>query len=191
MERWHRQFPSQNYLQSRLMAMDSAAFTYREIGATRGAFPGGYKHDRRRFLLGKGPEVWERAQVALSQGRQFPPGWTQIYYPMPAWQPGAALLMLFRLGGLWWVNTCRIVYVIEEANRYGFAYGTLPGHVECGEEYFGVEMDEHQQVWFVLEAFSRPRFWAAWPGYPLARFMQARFARHAGLAMQAAAQKSE
>jgi uncharacterized protein (UPF0548 family) len=37
--------------------------------------------------------------------------------------------------GFWSLNACRIVYVIEEEEasllrRYGFAFGTLPGHVE-------------------------------------------------------------
>jgi uncharacterized protein (UPF0548 family) len=31
---------------------------------------------------------------------------------------------------------CRIVYVIDEPDRRGFAYGTLPGHPERGEEAF-------------------------------------------------------
>jgi hypothetical protein len=28
--------------------------------------------------------------------------------------------------GVWTLNTCRIVYVVDEATRFGFAYGTLP-----------------------------------------------------------------
>jgi uncharacterized protein (UPF0548 family) len=31
----------------------------------------------------------------------------------------------------------RVVYVIDEADRQGFAYGTLPGHPESGEEALG------------------------------------------------------
>ena len=37
--------------------------------------------------------------------------------------------------GLWWLNACRIVYVVDEAGpvtRFGFAYGTLPGHAGSG-----------------------------------------------------------
>jgi uncharacterized protein (UPF0548 family) len=45
--------------------------------------------------------------------------------------------------GLWSLNACLIVYVIEEEasllKRYGFAFGTLPGHVERGEDRFTVE----------------------------------------------------
>lgn len=38
-----------------------------------------------------------------------------------------------------WVDaTCRIVAVVDEPDRYGFAYGTLPNHPERGEESFVV-----------------------------------------------------
>ena len=32
----------------------------------------------------------------------------------------------------------RIVGVVDEPDRWGFAYGTLPGHIEIGEEAFVV-----------------------------------------------------
>ncbi|MFF1876025.1 DUF1990 family protein, partial [Kitasatospora herbaricolor] len=50
----------------------------------------------------------------------------------------------------------RVVYVIDEPNRAGFAYGTLHGHPESGEEAFIVEQRDDGSVWFVLRAFSRP-----------------------------------
>ena len=36
---------------------------------------------------------------------------------------------------------CRVVYVVDEPDRRGFAYGTLPGHAESGEELFMVRFD--------------------------------------------------
>ena len=36
---------------------------------------------------------------------------------------------------------CRVVYVVDEPDRRGFAYGTLPGHAETGEELFAVRYD--------------------------------------------------
>jgi uncharacterized protein (UPF0548 family) len=50
----------------------------------------------------------------------------------------------------------RVVYVIDEQNRVGFAYGTLHGHPESGEEAFIVELRDDGSVWFVLRAFSQP-----------------------------------
>jgi uncharacterized protein (UPF0548 family) len=51
--------------------------------------------------------------------------------------------------------TCRIVAVIDEPNRYGFAYGTLPAHVERGEEAFVVTRDGEGSR-LDVDAISRP-----------------------------------
>jgi uncharacterized protein (UPF0548 family) len=92
-----------------------------------------------------------------------------------------------RVIGLWWLNACRIVYVIDEGGpvqRFGFAYGTLPGHVESGEERFLIEWDQGENsVWYDILAFSRPRHPLARLGYPFARLMQKRFARDSVKAM--------
>jgi uncharacterized protein (UPF0548 family) len=88
--------------------------------------------------------------------------------------------------GFWWLNACRIVYVIDEAapiRRFGFAYGTLPAHVERGEERFCIEQDSQGAVWYDLSAFSRPHFWPVRMAKPLARALQRRFAAESKRAM--------
>lgn len=67
----------------------------------------------------------------------------------------------------------RVVYVIDEPLRKGFAYGTLPGHPERGEEAFVVEYRDDDSVWLTLRAFSRPAGWVFWAGYPVLRLLQA------------------
>ncbi len=42
---------------------------------------------------------------------------------------------------LWVTVACWVVYVVDEPERFGFAYGTLPHHVIEGEESFVVERD--------------------------------------------------
>lgn len=82
--------------------------------------------------------------------------------------------------GFWSLNACRIIYTIEEENdspRYGFAFGTLPGHVEEGEERFTVEWNRNEDaVWYELLSFARPKPLLAKLGYPLVRLVQKRFA---------------
>jgi len=85
--------------------------------------------------------------------------------------------------GLWWLNSCRIVYVIDIQDKFGFAYGTLPGHAECGEELFMVEKMPDGTVRYVLKAFSRPRVWLARLGYPIARAYQRKFVRDSKASM--------
>jgi uncharacterized protein (UPF0548 family) len=55
---------------------------------------------------------------------------------------------------------CRVVYVVDEPNRRGFAYGTLPGHAESGEELFTVRYDPiGEAVHAEVSAFSRHGTW--------------------------------
>ena len=95
---------------------------------------------------------------------------------------GTTVAVLARHYGFHSLNPCRISYTIEEDEgglvRRGFAYGTLPGHGERGEESFTVEWHhEDDSVFYELYAFSRPNHLLAWLGYPLARRLQRRFAR--------------
>ncbi len=71
----------------------------------------------------------------------------------------------------------RVVYVIDEPMRKGFAYGTLPGHPERGEEAFIVEKRDDESVWLLIRAFSRPANPFIWLGYPIVRLMQEIYTR--------------
>ena len=105
-------------------------------------------------------------------------------------QAGQVVAVIARFFGLWWLNACRIVYVVDEegpVQRYGFAYGTLPEHAESGEERFTVEWHEQDDaVWYDIVAFSRPQQLLARLGYPFTRRLQRRFARDSAAAMQRA-----
>ena len=95
--------------------------------------------------------------------------------------------ILARSLGLWWLNACRIVAVVNEhgpVNRFGFVYGTLPDHAGSGEERFLIEWDrEEGSVWYDILAFSWPRHVLARLGYPWARRVQKRFGRDSAAAM--------
>jgi uncharacterized protein (UPF0548 family) len=71
----------------------------------------------------------------------------------------------------------RVIYVVKEPKRVGFAYGTLKGHPENGEESWMVEQRDDGSVWMTVRAFSRPAnpFW--WCGYPVLRIVQAVYTR--------------
>ncbi|WP_353809804.1 DUF1990 family protein [Agromyces sp. SYSU T00194] len=49
-----------------------------------------------------------------------------------------------------------VVYVIDEPDRVGFAYGTVSGGPLSGEESFVVERREDDSVWLTIRAFHRP-----------------------------------
>jgi uncharacterized protein (UPF0548 family) len=166
-------------------------FSYPAVGATRTAPPAGYDLDHHRVRLGAGQAAYRRACSALDRWQMFDIPWVQLCWPTVPAEPGACVVVLVRLVGIWWLNACRVVYRVEEVGdveRFGFAYGTLPGHAEMGEERFLIEWDHATDaVWYDLLAFSRPRHPLARLGYPLARRWQKRFACASLAAMRKAA----
>lgn len=161
-------------------------WTYDEVGHTRDErSPRGFAIDHNRVRLGSGPEAFAAARTQLRAWRMFPP-WTAIEPMATPIEEGRALAVLVNALGLWFLNAARIVYVIDEPRRAGFAYGTLPGHAECGEERFLVERADDNSVWYDVRAFSRPRFWGARLAYPLTRSLQRRFGRDSKAAMRRA-----
>ena len=79
---------------------------------------------------------------------------------------------------------CRVVWSVEEDRRAGFAYGTLPGHPEQGEEAFVVDWGADGAVWFTVRAVSRPAAWYMQAAGPLGRSGQRVFARRYVSALQ-------
>ena len=71
---------------------------------------------------------------------------------------------------------CRIVAVFKEPDLFGFAYGTLPGHPERGEECFVVERRD-EGTYFSIRAFSTPVDPLARLAGPLGRVVQRRVTR--------------
>lgn len=182
------------------------AFSYAEVGATRtiarGRGPVGFNYDETRARIGEGEEEFAAACAALRAWVMFPAPWTKIAPAHALIREGTVVAMQAHSLGLWWLNACRVVYVIDDENltesgegavvkgeaamvrRFGFAYGTLPAHVECGEERFSVELHADGGVWYDLRAFSRPRYWLVRLAKPIARRLQWRFARDSVAAMK-------
>jgi uncharacterized protein (UPF0548 family) len=90
-------------------------------------------------------------------------------------RPGDTAVLLLGWGPASLRIPVRVVYLIDEPTRRGFAYGTLPGHPESGEEAFVVELREDESVWLTIRAFSRPAHAALWVVYPVLRLFQAIF----------------
>lgn len=168
-------------------------FTYSEVGATGTGQASGFDRDHQRIKLGEGEPVFQSARDALQRWEQFRLGWVEVVHP-PQIVSGEVVAILGRAFGLWWLNSCRIIDVIDETgpvNRFGFAYRTLPNHVEKGEERFLIEWDrEDNSVWYDILAYSRPNHPLAWMGYPLVRRFQEQFRRDSARAMMRATGKT-
>ena len=173
-----------------LESQRDAGFSYPEVGATATSPPRDYNVDHARFLLGQAPVAFSRGKLAIGRWEMFHNGWTQLCWPDAPIESGTNVAMMARCFGLYSINFCRIVYVIDEPRKYGFAYGTLPDHVEAGEERFVVEWLEDGTVWYDVFAFSRARHVLARIANPAVRGLQRKFRRDSGRAMQAAVMES-
>lgn len=80
----------------------------------------------------------------------------QVSASSPTAVAGAVLLLGLGIGSLRLWAPCRVVYAVDEPRRRGFAYGTLAGHLESGEEAFMIEHHDDDSVSFRITAFSRP-----------------------------------
>ena len=183
--------PSPDTIRDFLAAQTLLDLTYAAVGATATVSPQGYTVDRTRVKLGEGEDVFRVAKAALARWDHFRLGWAEAFPTDTPLETGACVAVVARVLGLWWVNACRIVYAVDDAgpvSRFGYAYGTLPGHAESGEERFLVEWDRADDgVWYDIIAFSRPNHPLARLGYPLTRRTQRRFARDSAVAMRKAA----
>ena len=184
--------PSESDIAKFLSAQSSLPFSYTEVGVTgvkrtaQSTATHGYNVDHNRIELGRGAEVYARAVAALKQWRQFDLGWVTLVPRGVKIEQGATVAVKARACGMWSLNACRVVYVVDEMDsRFGFAYGTLPDHIERGEERFLIEWNRtDDSVWYDILAFSQPRHPLVKLGAPVARMMQKRFARDSLAAMK-------
>jgi uncharacterized protein (UPF0548 family) len=146
--------------------------TYPEVGATAGELPAGYQHLHASRAVGTGRQLFDQcAETIMTWGVQRGAG--LLVVPGLRVTDGAENRIALRLGPLRTWAPCRVVYVVDEQDRKGFAYGTLRGHPECGEESFVVTFED-DVVRFEVTAFSRPARWFARLGGPVTRLVQRR-----------------
>lgn len=189
------QKPSAVQIHEFIESQSRLEFTYPSIGATRnGNHPSGYVVDHHSIHLGAGQTTFEAARQALCAWQHYHFDWIELQRPKEDPQPHQTVSVLARAWKFWVLNACRVVYVIQEERpirRFAFAYGTLPEHVETGEERFQVEWHpKDDSVWYDILAFSRPRQMFAKLAYPYVRRKQKRFAQESMRAMQAAVKRA-
>ncbi len=172
-----------------LESAGSRPVSYPEVGSTLGVLPAGYAVDRNRVDLGSGRDTWTRAVAALRAWRMFELGWVEIRPATPPIELHRTVAAVVRAMGVWFLNPCRIVAVVDEPRRFGFSYGTVDGHFERGEERFLVEWRPDDGVHYEILAFSRPGRLLSRLGKPFVRRLQRRFAADSKRAMARAVQE--
>lgn len=174
--------PTADDIHHYLLEQRSESFSYPDVGASeRDECPSGFSWDTYTVELGNGEAVFERACAAIVDWQMMPHPMTSVYWPVGP-QVGVEVIVGFNLGPIRTLNPCRVVYVVDEevagVRRFGFGYGTLPGHAESGEERFLVIHDlARGNVHYQVCSFSRPKHILARVAKPLARYLQAKFRR--------------
>ncbi|BCI52910.1 hypothetical protein NIIDNTM18_21880 [Mycolicibacterium litorale] len=140
----------------KLSDLATLALTYPEVGATAGAMPPGYHHVRESAPIGSGRARFEEAAAAVMRWGMLRGAGVRVQATTEVAEVGSEVIV-----GLGPVRApCRVVYVVDEPDRRGFAYGTLPGHAETGEELFAVRYDPAtERVYAEVAAFSRHGTW--------------------------------
>ncbi|MGK5533372.1 DUF1990 family protein [Streptomyces sp. URMC 129] len=164
-------------------------FTYPAVGATRDAGAGatpppGFHALRERTRVGTGPAALAAAGRALLEWRMHRAVGMTVEADADRAAPGVAVTVGMGAGPLRLRAPCRVVWVVDEPDRVGFAYGTLPGHPEAGEEAFVVERLPDDTVWLTVTAFSRGAAWYARAAGPVGRAAQRAVARRYGRALR-------
>jgi uncharacterized protein (UPF0548 family) len=156
----------------RLEQLRAADLTYVEVGSTRGELPPDYRHLRRQAVLGTGTSRFEEAAHALCHWDMHRRAGIRV---LPSNRSVAEGVVAVQRLGVWKAAVeapVRVVYVVDEPRRRGFAYGTLPGHPESGEESFVIELCDDDSVVLTITAFSRPAWRVVQVTDPIARAVQ-------------------
>jgi uncharacterized protein (UPF0548 family) len=158
--------------------------TYSPIGRTladRFDAPRGFHAVERHVVLGHGRELFERAaQRILRWEVKSRAGFRVIrvgeqgsfFSDDPVAPPENAVI---RFGPL--RETVRVVGIVDEPRRRGFAYGTLPRHPLRGEEAFLVDWNDDDSVRFTVRSMSAPQHRVGWLVFPLVLVAQGFFLR--------------
>lgn len=143
--------------------------TYPEVGATAGEMPAGYGHVRESRVIGSGRARFDDAAAKVMRWGMLRGAGLRVTATSEIAAVGSEVIV-----GMGPVRApCRVVYVIDEPDRRGFAYGTLPGHAESGEELFAVRYDPATEaVYAEVAAFSRHGTWWSRLAGPVTSLMQ-------------------
>jgi uncharacterized protein (UPF0548 family) len=137
----------------RIAEFRSAELTYPEVGMTQHAvLPAGYRTFQRTVPLPVHVRFASARRDLLTWMVQRRAGIRVTASGDVA--PDVVADLTVGSGALSVIAPCRVVYLIEEPTRCGFAYGTLRGHPESGEESFMLNRGEDGAVTFTVTAFS-------------------------------------
>ncbi|MFJ9810637.1 DUF1990 family protein [Streptomyces sp. NPDC101158] len=154
---------------------------YPEVGATgTRPLPDGYHHLHHSVRIGHGEAAYAAAGTAVTTWAMHRATGARVTSTAERAEPGVTVEISVGLGPVRLVAPCQVIWTTSTDRSTGFAYGTLAGHPERGEESFVVDLREDGSVWFTVTAFSRAAAWYTRLGGPVVRALQLAYARMLG-----------
>lgn len=157
------------------------SLTYAPVGATAPEReqwvdpPSGFRVHEQTNRVGRGREEWDVASSDLMD-------WAVKIRSGFAVEPaaggsrrvalGADYLLIASVGPVPVREPVRIVRVVEQRNRIGYAYGTLEGHPVAGEEAFILSRAADGGIWFTVRSLTRASRGSWRLAFPLALIAQ-------------------
>jgi uncharacterized protein (UPF0548 family) len=156
-----------------LTALAEAPLTYPSRGSARsGTAPPGYRRAERSAVVGSGRAAFEQASAAVLDWQAQRGAGLRVRASGPAGTPGTVVVLTVGLPRLGYDIPCRVVWAQTEGDERGFAYGTLPGHPESGEECFLVRLTPDGDVVYEIRVFFRLASAAARLAGPVSLLLQ-------------------
>lgn len=140
-------------------------------GLLRRATPAGYRRDE---WSGPLPNGFDAASDAIGTWAGHRAAGITLAEPAPAIAIGETIALALPVGPISVTATARIIDVIDEPDRYGFTYATLPHHPEDGEESFIVTRRPDGSAHYTITAVWRPGTYASRIAPWLTRYLQRR-----------------
>jgi len=154
----------------RVLDLDSLPFNYDCVGSTSPSSspwpqpPAGYRRYEETILIGDGEAEWTAASDALMEWEIKKRSGFQVAPPSNATE-GESHCLTASIGPFDVREPVRVVTVVAERDRRGFAYGTLEGHPVSGEEAFVVHR-RGESVLLTLRSLTRPASGTWRPVFP-------------------------
>ena len=153
----------------KLCDLAALPLTYSEVGATAGTLPPGYHHVQKSAVIGRGRSRFEDAANKGMRWGMLRGAGLRVQVTTEVAAVGSEVIV--HLGPA--RAPCRVVYLVDDPDRRGFAYGTLRGHAETGEERFVVRYDPAtDEVFAEVTAFSQHATWWSRLGSPITSVAQ-------------------
>lgn len=167
------------------------SLTYPEVGESLSAgTPDGYRHNEQCVRVGKGRETFDLAADAVMTWQIHRGAGLRVLASSEKVEEGAVAIVRLTVGPVKIDGANRVVAVLDEPDRRGFAYGTLEGHPEQGEQAFIVEIDDEETVLFTVRSFTKRASLLALLGGPLTARVQDRIAERYLMALLEAAHQA-